>query len=140
MEKKDDELRLRIPYLGVIKITCQDPVSCNQLDNPTSTPSQIFSMVEPQPLTHTHNTALGSSCPGNHVPARDQPRSHNNDQSTAQYACPGQDDIALQAGEELGGAGITAGAENWTFQGVDMAFFDSLMRGMPGVDAAGLEE
>jgi hypothetical protein len=139
MEKKGDELRLRIPYLGVVKITRQDLVSCEPPGSPTLTPLQTvtFQTEAQQPLTGTLSPTLGSSCPGNHLPAWDQTSGYD-DQSMLQSACPGRDDITLRPGEELGEAGITAGAEDWTFQGVDMTFFDSLMRGMTDVDAAGL--
>jgi hypothetical protein len=139
MVKKDDELYLQVPYFGVIKISREHPVSCEAPENPTLRPAQTGQGEEQQPLNHVRGTSVSSPGPGRHVPAWVQAHGYD-EQSRAQYACPGQGDIALQSGEALGGADITAGDEDWTFQGVDMAFFDTLMRGMSGVDAAGLEE
>lgn len=55
-----------------------------------------------------------------------------------QYPSSSHDNIALQP--HVGLPPIAAGVDDWTFQGVDMAFFDSLMRGTFCVDAAGLEQ
>lgn len=63
------------------------------------------------------------------------------EQSMLQYhPGSGQEDIALQQHGDL--PAIAAGIDDWAFQGVDMAFFDSLMRGTscPNVDATGLEQ
>nr|POE47337.1 dehydrocurvularin biosynthesis regulator [Quercus suber] len=47
------------------------------------------------------------------------------------------DDIILQ---HMDLPSITAGAEDWAFQEVDMAFFDSLLRGVSCPEAAGLTQ
>ncbi|GFF31062.1 hypothetical protein IFM58399_02763 [Aspergillus lentulus] len=156
-DKKGDELRLHIPYLGVIKIARQDPISCElpgphqifpvespQRESTIAVSNDAFASLphassteEQQRLNHLHGTTQDSPFQGT-LPASDWLNAQLHEQSILQNPSPSQDDIALQP--HAGLPAITAGVNDWTFQGVDMAFFDSLMRGMPGVDAAELEE
>ncbi|PKX97795.1 uncharacterized protein P174DRAFT_364906 [Aspergillus novofumigatus IBT 16806] len=156
IDKKGDELRLHIPYLGIIKIALQDPISCElfgphqmaplefpqrestlAVSNDASTSLPHASLTEEQqPLSHLHGTTQ-SPLQGI-VPASERLNAQLHDQSILQDTSPSQDDITLQP--HVGLPVITADVNDWAFQGVDMAFFDGLMRGMPGVDAAELEQ
>ncbi|GIJ86401.1 hypothetical protein Asppvi_005289 [Aspergillus pseudoviridinutans] len=156
-EKKSDQLRLYIPYLGVIKIARQDPISCElpgphqmnpvefpQRESALAVPNDAFASVphassteEQQPISHLHGTRQGSPFQGA-LPASDRLNAQLHEQSILQDPSPTHDDITLQP--HVGLPSITAGVNDWTFQGVDMAFFDSLMKGMPGVDAVELEQ
>ncbi|GIJ99639.1 hypothetical protein Aspvir_003640 [Aspergillus viridinutans] len=151
IDKKRDELRLHIPYLGVIKIARQDSISC-ELPGPHQMAPVEFSQREPtlavsndvlasfppassaeeQPLNHLHGTTQASPFQ-EALPATERLNAQLHEQSILQDPSPTHDDITLQP--HVGLPAITAGVNDWTFQGVDMAFFDSLMRGMPGVDA-----
>ncbi|EAW17321.1 uncharacterized protein NFIA_072350 [Aspergillus fischeri NRRL 181] len=155
--KKNDELRLHIPYLGVVKIALQDPIFCEVYEPHRITPVEFSqtgptlavsndaltslphssSTEEQQPLNHLHDTAQGSPFQGT-PPASDWLNAQLHEQPILHDSSPSQDDITLQP--HAGLPAITAGVNDWTFQGVDMAFFDSLMRGMPGVDTAELEQ
>jgi hypothetical protein len=155
--KKNDELRLHIPYLGVIKIARHDPISCElprthqmaqlelpQTESTLAVSNDAFTFLPhasstegQQPPNHRHSTAQGSPFQGT-LPAPDRLNAQLHEQSILQEPSPNQDDITLQP--HVGLPAITAGVNDWTFQGVDMAFFDSLMRGMPGMDAAELEQ
>ncbi|KAF4214211.1 hypothetical protein CNMCM5878_009545 [Aspergillus fumigatiaffinis] len=155
--KKNDELRLHIPYLGVIKIARHDPISCElprthqmaqlelpQTESTLAVSNDAFTFLPhasstegQQPPNHLHSTAQGSPFQGT-LPAPDRLNAQLHEQSILQEPSPSQDDITLQP--HVGLPAITAGVNDWTFQGVDMAFFDSLMRGMPGMDAAELEQ
>ncbi|KAF7157293.1 hypothetical protein CNMCM5623_001416 [Aspergillus felis] len=157
IDKKGDELHLHIPYLGVIKIARQDPISCElpgphqmapvefpQREPALAVPNDAFASLphtpsteEQQPLSHLHGTTQGSPFHGA-LPASDRLNVQLHEQSIVQDPSLSQDDITLQP--HVGLPAITAGVNDWTFQGVDMAFFDSLMRGIPGVDAAELEQ
>lgn len=164
-KKEGEELRLHIPYLGVIKITRQGPISRElSLGNAASRlhqTSQVeFLQREPlpasndafaslpyasptdeQPLSRLHGIAQGSTFFGD-LPASELPTAQSQapgyEQSTLQYPSSGHDNIVLEP--HAGLPPITAGVNDWAFQGVDMAFFDSLMRGTSCEDAAGLEQ
>jgi len=168
IEKECEELRLHIPYLGIIKIARQGPISREpSLGNAASRPHQAsqveFPQREPtlaasndafaplphasptdeqQPLSRLHGMGQGSTFSGV-LPASERPNaqlqaSGYDEQSMLQYPSSSQDDITLQP--HMGLPAIAAGVDDWAFQGVDMAFFDSLMRGTSCVDADGLEQ
>lgn len=169
IEKKGDALRLHIPYLGVIKIARQGPIYREPLlgNTASSRPhenSQVESFPQRGPTLAALNDAFASLPP--HASPRtveqNQPLSplqgmahgstssgglpsvwsletpgYDGQQPMLQYPSSSQDDITLQL--DVGLPAITAGVDDWAFQGVDMAFFDSLMRGTSSGDAAGLE-
>lgn len=163
--KEGEELRLHIPYLGVIKIARQGPISREpSLGNAASRPHQTsqveFPQREPlaasndafaslphasptgeQPLSHLHGMAQGSTFLGD-LPASGWPNAQlqapGYEQSMLQYPSSSHDNIALQP--HMGLPPIAVGVNEWAFQGADMAFFDSLMRGTSYADAAGLEQ
>ncbi|KAI0129797.1 C6 zinc finger domain protein [Xylariales sp. AK1849] len=138
-EGKDEgeELCLHIPYLGLIKIARQGPISRElSLGNlpPTSSSDE-------QPLIHLHGMAQGSMFSGD-LPAPEQPNAHLQapayEQSILQYPSSDYEDTALQP--QVGLPPIAASVDDWAFQGVDTAFFDSLMRGTSCVDSTGFEQ
>lgn len=168
IDKKGDELHLHIPYLGIIKIARQGPVSREPLlgnaaslrlhqnfpaesfpqrgstlatlnDDAFTSLSPHTSPPTNEQQQHTfrplHDMAQGSSF------SRERPNAqapdHDGQQSMLRYSSSGQEEITLQPDVIL--PGIAATVDDWTFQGVDMAFFDSLMRGTSGVNAAELE-
>jgi hypothetical protein len=86
--------------------------------------------------------AQGSAFSG-HLPASERSNTQfqapGYEQYMLQYPSSSHDDnITLQPQMAL--PPIAAGVDDWAFQGVDMAFFDSLMRGKSCVDATGLEQ
>ena len=163
--KEGEELHLHIPYLGVIKIARQGPISREpSLGNAASRPHQTskveFLQREPfaasndafaslpdaspadeQPLSHLHGMTQGSTFSGN-LPASERPNAQlqapGYEQSMLQYPGSSQENITLHP--DVGLPPITASINDWAFQGVDMAFFDSLMRGTSCEDATGLEQ
>ncbi|KAJ5587826.1 uncharacterized protein N7459_003591 [Penicillium hispanicum] len=144
VEDKRDELRLHIPYLGVVKIARENPISCERFNaglgsDPISSSSIAFppGVLVPgasnealAPLSHA---TLAEEL---HPPSQRQNAPlqmwEYNAQSSRQWPTPTQGDSGLEPHMRL--PGITASVDDWAFQGVDMAFFDSLMKGMPGVD------
>lgn len=112
------ELHLHIPYLGTIKITRQGLISREPLQEslaPSSAPSQTppprteLLYIEPTTATMLNNDTFAS------VP---------------HASCT---DV-LQSHLDLPTVDNAAGFDDWAFQGVDMAFFDSLMRGCSSID------
>ncbi|KAF2690143.1 C6 zinc finger domain protein [Lentithecium fluviatile CBS 122367] len=168
METDGEELRLHIPYLGVIKIARQGPISREpslgnaasrphqtsqvellqrertpaSFNNAFAPPPQQSHMDEHQSLGHLHGMDQGSTFSGT-MPALKRSNAHlqasgYNEQCMLQYPSSSQDDIALQPDVEL--PSVAAGVDDWALQGVDMAFFDSLMRGTSCGDVAELEQ
>ncbi|KAK9234316.1 hypothetical protein V1525DRAFT_438926 [Lipomyces kononenkoae] len=157
------ELRLLIPYLGTIKITRQGPISRELLQEsapsrPHQTPQTELPYVEStratlndafasvtqasptdfqQPLTHLHGVTQNSPFLGDLLPPgqlnRQLQTSREERQCVLQYRLGlGEDNTTLQS--HLDFPAIGAGGHDWTFQGADVAFFDSLMRGCSGLD------
>ncbi|KAL8781977.1 MAG: hypothetical protein Q9213_005761 [Squamulea squamosa] len=166
-KNEGEELRLHIPYLGVIKIARQGPISRetwlgNGPSRPRQTPSQIQT-PQREPLTTSHDTfapqhyvsatgeqslmdlygmAQGSTFSEDLPPLSERPNAQSRglgyEQSMLQCLNSGHGDTALQP--HAGFHPIAAGIDDWAFQGVDTAFFDSLMRGTACEDAAGSEQ
>lgn len=158
IETSSEEVRLHIPYLGVIKITRQGPISREpSVENPATRQHQDPQVETPQrhqsypafdnafaPLpnqSHTHEQQTPSqlNIMTQSSPFSDahlQPSGYH-EQSMVQYSNSCLDGLTLQANAEL--PSIAAGIDDWALQGVDMAFFDTLLRGAPGADNAALE-
>jgi hypothetical protein len=108
-----DELLLPIPYLGTVKIAYQGPISLASRPGQDGYKPDHASQPQQQLSQHEVSNQL-----------------YEND--------IGGDPVAF-----LGGQGssiplqphVVAGIDDWAFQGVDMAFFDSLMRGTLGSDS-----
>jgi hypothetical protein len=163
--KESEELRLHIPYLGVIRIAREGPIYRerslrNTASQPRRTspdefpqdesstafnsalaPSPNVSSVDEQSFGHVPGMTRGSifaselSAPersSTQLQARDLEDSHS------QCPSPSHDYMGLQTYEEL--PPIMADVNDWAFQGVDLAFFDTLTRGTSYEDAAGLEQ
>lgn len=164
-KEEGEGLRLHIPYLGVIKIARQGPISRESLQGNAASrryqTSQVelsqrapfpasndgFSSLPNAPPTGEHHISYlndighGSTFSGNLL-ALERPnaqlQSSKYEQSMLQYPSSSHNNIALQP--PVGLLPIAAGVDDWAFQDVDIAFFDSLMRGASCVDAAGLEQ
>ena len=94
--KNDNELCLRVPYLGTIKISRQ-----------SSSPGG----------SHEPDSMLQQSLVAT-------------DQGSFMYP----ETSLIEDQHQLDLPGVTAGVDDWVFQGVDMAFFDSLTKGMKGCE------
>jgi hypothetical protein len=123
---KEEELLLHIPYLGTIKIARQclksrgieanrDSQHLQSLSPKLNDRSENMLPIEPSQLQETRGYEL----------------------CMLQYPSSAHDNM-VQPHMEL--PPITAGVDDWTFQGVDMAFFDSLMRGTSSMCNDGLEQ
>jgi hypothetical protein len=152
-------LRIRIPYFGTIRIAREGVIS---KEAPVGAPTG-GTAAQPPPdhpaggSVHAPSLGVGvgalasSPAPSDTIseiqtmpqhldsaPAQPQlgeepPPGHGAGQFTPQF--PRAVDDSLQ--QQYLYPGLTAGADDWAFQGVDMAFFDSLMRGSMLQDVAG---
>lgn len=154
--QEGEDLHLNIPYLGVIRIAREDPVprqlslggAAPRLD-PTSqaeflprappaasrdvlTSVPHESPINEQLLDCMHDITPSSMTPGN-LSVLVEPnvllQTSVYEQSMLRYASSGDADMAPQLPAEL--PPVVSGTDGWDFQGVDTAFFDSLMRGTP---------
>lgn len=152
---RGDELRLQIPYLGVINIARKEPVSgapprehhdgCSHQEAPAGADDGFISFpgadtIGEQRLSRWGDTPLeptfaSSLSESERLGAQQQASGH--EEPMLQYPTPGHENVSLQ--HTSGIPYIAASGEEWPFQGVDMAFFDSVMRGSSGVDVDGCE-
>ncbi|KAL2132325.1 hypothetical protein VTI74DRAFT_3929 [Chaetomium olivicolor] len=138
--RERDGLHLSIPYLGVIKISRHGPISREPLaGNALCRPRQASQRQPPA----APDDALASL---SHTPVPDGPllghpssaQLNSPQREPSMLQCPSSSyDLALES--HAGLPPIAAGVDDWAFQGVDMAFFDGLVRGTTCPNAAGLE-
>jgi hypothetical protein len=132
-------VRVQIPYFGIVKISRQGIFS-REIANA----QPLLSNDQPHaPVIGMHNTSsseatvrnLGSDrFDGNAFPTSMNEAGYNSvdgvnglpAQLTSQYQDYGSDSL-LQNYQD---PGLTAWLDDWAFQGVDMAFFNSIMRGL----------
>ncbi|KAB8276464.1 hypothetical protein BDV30DRAFT_206161 [Aspergillus minisclerotigenes] len=153
--KQGEELRLHIPHLGVIKVARGRPVSrqpsvgntaaCTHMSHGELESCVTWNdAIGPSPtskhsLSNMHDVAPGSVLSFDMAESEslsEHLRSPRYEPSIPQNTGFGQDGIALQL--PVGHPPTAAGVDDWAFQGVDMAFFDSLMRETSSVDTGRL--
>lgn len=160
IEKEGEEIHLTIPYLGIVKIAREGPVSRVPFENTISRPHQaprgestvaksnnaseylpnVSAIDGKRPTPHVDDMPQIPTLPPSKWSDRQLQRPAYDEQSMLEYICPNpnQDDIILQPDAEV--PTMATDIDEWTFQGVDMAFFDSLMRGTSFVDSAESEQ
>ena len=146
--KEGEELHLYIPYLGTIKITRQEPNSqdtshgyiaprMNGGPQPGSSllPSvnNWFSFSPNIPLTDGQShSLLQEGIEELNFTNNGAPSGHPNLSLEAEDYGSNIDNPALQPLERL--SPVAMAVDDWVFQGVDLAFFDSLMKGMSPIE------
>lgn len=133
-EKIAHELCIDIPYLGTVKISRQGSIS-RKPPQSNGVPILDRGSVSAQlPVSHSAEvssdpTVLETIMPTEYLIAPLQtPR---NEEAVSDYPSPGQD-ITVQAIDAIDPP--AADINDWAFQGVDVAFFDNLMRGTSCLD------
>lgn len=139
--KEGEELCLDIPHLGIIKIARRRRASQEQgsSSNPESRlqasggPIGASAMAPMQSsLSGAYATSFPTSSANAPQPPLDYSSTGDNEISDRMLPRPDttpQDQIPVQSSLEL--PSVYAGIDDWAFQGVDTAFFDTLMREMP---------
>ncbi|KAJ5671788.1 hypothetical protein N7507_000915 [Penicillium longicatenatum] len=149
LQSSEDEngvVRVQIPYFGIVSIARQGVISKETANaQPPSNNDQAYAMVIG--LHKAHNTE-GSEATvrdlssdrfdGNAFPRSMTEADYNSIDSVncppVQATSPYQETISEALLRNHQDPELIAGVDDWAFQGVDMAFFDSLMRGL---DSAG---
>lgn len=120
-------LRLAIPYLGVVRISRQGPISRDPWTEKAATDESTLAASTSQSLPAPTNASLSDDqtlCPLAETPVA----AWYGDQPTL-LPCAGGGIDQMTPLTPTDFPPLVAGVDDWTFQGVDMAFFDSLMRG-----------
>jgi len=144
--EKGEGFRLDIPYLGAVKIARQGPTTkVTAVEDSASLFSLAGHVDSPRREPHlASRNSVGTHPHINSLAEDSEPDlPHNTDQDpilkTGEYQQPmiqhpGSSDYAISPQSHVGPPLITPGVEDWDFQGVDTAFFDSLMRGASSMD------
>ena len=125
---------INIPYFGIVRITCEDmskeaTATTSHLAQSQVAPSGLSPIETMTPVDSGYNHVEAPPIISDDAYAKAQaevgtsPTAGANDDAM-QSALQHQSDLLLRNGEF---PGLAAGAEDWAFQGVDMAFFESLM-------------
>ena len=130
LEQECNVLQLPIPYFGIIKIG-REGISKDWSTQHTSQPLGFDESPDSVHVAnHIFSFGSGSILHQNPeaTPLLTIPDGHTvQSQMEAQLAIPPGDDSVQQ--QQSLHPSLTAGVNDWAFQGVDTAFFDSLMRG-----------
>lgn len=138
-ENDSGVVRVQIPYFGIVRVARQGVVS-REMANAQS-PSSNGQPYAPVIGIHNTNSSeaavreLGSGrFDGNPFPRSMTEEDYNSIGSVngppAQLTSRYQDTVPDTLLQNYQDPGLTAGVDDWAFQGVDMAFFDSIMRGL----------
>lgn len=130
----EHDLLLPSPYLNLLWNTREGPIARELwLEGAAVSLPHAPPPIDAQSYTTSQNP---STLPTN-TPASDcSIQSRYDDPSMLHYSTSSADNMTLQ---HPMGLSTRAGVNDWTFEGVDMAFFDSLMRGTSCMDPAELE-
>ncbi|KAJ5761826.1 uncharacterized protein N7511_005208 [Penicillium nucicola] len=138
-ENDNGVVLVQIPYFGIVRIARQGVVS-REMDNaqpPFSNGHPHAPVIGVQYTESSEATVrdLGSGrSDGNSFPSSMAEADYNSvncvNGPPAQLTSRYQDTVSDTLLQNYQDPGLTAGVDDWAFQGVDMAFFDSIMRGL----------
>ncbi|KAJ5549107.1 hypothetical protein N7513_006341 [Penicillium frequentans] len=144
-ENSSGIVRVQIPYFGIVRIARQDVISKEMANEPPSS-----SNGQPYiPMVGMHNTESSEAIvrdlsfgrlDGNAL-LRSMTEAENNSVDSvngqpAQLTFRYQDTVSETLMHGNQDPELTAGMDEWAFQGVDTAFFDSIMRGLDNVHSS----
>jgi hypothetical protein len=112
---EDHTFHLRIPYFGTVRLACDAP------------PAQFPGMTAPSSASSSYNyysTWYNGGPPVVEQPAQVPPLD-------ASFSLNSQPVDSFVNGFDLEMPDLLASADDWAFQGVDSAFFDAIMSGIP---------
>jgi hypothetical protein len=136
-ENEGSVLSIYIPYFGILKISREGAISMESTTHPVPPSRPNMSLLQPREdrlPESNHNPLVGMGQMPNHATAA-FPGASPEDLVQVSEA----DSLQRAAGMYSLGPYLpqqqlfpwpTAGVDDWAFQGVDAAFFDSLMRGV----------
>ncbi|KAI0193462.1 hypothetical protein F4808DRAFT_464811 [Astrocystis sublimbata] len=154
IDERDDSLSLHIPYIGVIKIARQGPITPEVQPADQSKVELTACGRDPlytNSLSFPTMSAIDDESSGNLVAARPSlsealpPPEHNlfsrsfsapNQTSAPCPHIPEQSNLNIQS--HLQCPSQMAGSDSWGFQGVDTTFFEGLMQGLSSDDKINL--
>jgi hypothetical protein len=120
---------MQIPYFGTVRIARSGVLSKELhvpvIDTLDSKKSPVDGLHAPGYIDFTENDDSRTMAGAGYSSVDSVPA-----QSTSQHTSIISDDLLQQ----YQGPGLTAGMDDWAFQGVDMALFDNLMKGVNDYD------
>lgn len=142
LQSSDDDngiLGVQIPYFGIVRIARHGIVSKEVANaQPNLSNCQAYAPVIDMHSTESSEVAVRDLGSG-HFDGIAFPRSmteadYNSvdsvDSPPVQLTSRNQDTVSDVLLQNYQNPGLTAGVDDWAFQGVDMAFFDTIMRGL----------
>ncbi|PSN65882.1 hypothetical protein BS50DRAFT_635087 [Corynespora cassiicola Philippines] len=130
LEEDSGELQLSIPYYGIIKIGREGITKNQPTERNLARPSQTVMSGSAHVANHSLSVAgFGSLAHQN--PGTETILGMPNDQPLTfpTISMEGIDCLEGIDSHDVQDPGLVAGIDDWAFQGVDAAFFDSLIRG-----------
>ncbi|OQE45892.1 hypothetical protein PENCOP_c001G00578 [Penicillium coprophilum] len=142
LQSKDNDsgiVLVQIPYFGTVRIARQGVASREMASaQPSLSNDQpyapVISMYNTESSEATVRDPSSGRFDGNAVPRSMTEADYNSVDSVdglpAQLTSQYQDTVSNSFLQNYQDPGLTARVDDWAFQGVDMAFFDSIMRGL----------
>ncbi|KAF3000628.1 hypothetical protein E8E14_004094 [Neopestalotiopsis sp. 37M] len=126
-DETDGSVHVSIPYFGLVKIAREGTISKQQAFAETPLPT-------PQLVTTRQAPKSSATCSATGLPALAQTQSLSHAMLGSGMATEEDDCNSAYSQSQISFydpcmPGLTAGADDWTFQGVDLAFFESLTSG-----------
>lgn len=144
-ENANGVVRVQIPYFGIVKIAPRGVVTKEMAnEQPPSSNGQTHAPVIGMHNIESSEATVRDLDPGGFdrealfksmTEADNNPVDGVNGQ-IAQLTSRYQDTVSEALVQNYEDPGLTAGMDDWAFQGVDTAFFDSIMRGLDNVHSS----
>ncbi|KAL6232448.1 hypothetical protein BDW75DRAFT_19720 [Aspergillus navahoensis] len=146
-EEEEGVVRVHIPYFGIIRIAREAPTKRQAATTDTTTTSSSDPQLRLSSLTHPSTLTPSTNNPPNplsfHVadtaashefttPFAHQDPHHQQEQQCQNTFSDSGLSLTPSPLMQGGYPELAAGGEDWAFQGVDMAFFESIMRNVGG--------
>lgn len=144
-ENANGVVRVQIPYFGIVRIARQGVVSKEMANEqpPLSNGQPCVPVIDIQNTESSEATVrdLGSGRFDGNAFFRSMTEADNNSIDSvngqpAQLTSRYQDTVSETLMPIYEDPGLTAGMDDWAFQGVDTAFFDSIMKGLDNVHSS----
>ncbi|KAL2834780.1 hypothetical protein BJY01DRAFT_252860 [Aspergillus pseudoustus] len=151
---EDGAVRIQIPYFGIVRIApgqglvSKEMVNEGQfsLNNAHQSYAPTIALHTTEALQYEVPDHISARCDGNPSIPRSTPGGDNNSVDASgsgphsQLALQEKNLVSDTIFQHSHDPGLSAGVDDWAFQGVDMAFFDSILRGLDNGDVTEIRD